>query len=85
MCCTHKMVQFRSDIRYSILGIKIADSASVMKHRPLLSIIQFVNRLSTVCFRVSTNFLPTSSAVGIYQVSTKICLMLEIFGFALIR
>ena len=31
------------------LGIKIADSASVMKHRPLLSIIQFA---------LSTGFLP---------------------------
>ena len=37
------------DAVYSILGIKIADSASVMKHRPLLSIIQF---------DLSTGFLP---------------------------
>ena len=38
---------------------------------PALFIIQFVNRLSTVCFRVSTNFLPTLSAVGFYQISTR--------------
>jgi hypothetical protein len=39
------------------LGIKIADSASVMKHRPLLSIIQFA--LSTGFLPFVLGFLPT--------------------------
>lgn len=47
------------------LGIKIADSASIMKHRPLLSIIQFA--LSTGFLPFVLGFLPT-----FYQLSTNL-------------
>ena len=69
------------------LGIKIADSASVMKHRPLLSIIQFVNRLSTVLrlFSASTKFLPSFIQLVFYRVSTRILQNACIFRTALLR
>ena len=52
----------RSDVQYSILGIKIADSASVMKHRPLFFVIQ-------LC--LSTGFLPFYVVFGFYRASTS--------------
>jgi len=60
------------------LGIKIADSASVMKHRPLFSIIQFACQQAFYRFKVvfgfyqvSTNFFIVGFLPSFYQNSSK--------------